>query len=59
MTATKNLAFVGFLLPRPMAAALKETAAQRGVNQSAVIRDALAKDLASVSNSQQKPQQAA
>ena len=59
MTQPQPLAFVGFKLPSPMAAALKATAQMRGVTQSAVIRDALAKDLASVPNPKTPPNPAA
>lgn len=46
MTQSAQTQFVGVLMPVPLAVALKMTAAARGTTQSAVIRDALAKDLA-------------
>lgn len=59
MTQSQHTQFIGVLVPRPLAAALKMTAAARGTTQSAVIRDALAKDLAQVPNPGKKPQHAA
>ena len=49
------LTFVGVKMPPALAGAVKTTAAARGVTVSAVIRDALAKEIAQVPNSQQKP----
>lgn len=55
MTQSQHTQFIGVLVPRPLAAAIKAAAAQRGQTQSDVIRLAVAKDLASMTNSQQKP----
>lgn len=49
------LAFVGVKMAAPLAAALRETAAARGVTLSAVMRDALAKELASVPTGGRRP----
>ncbi len=46
MTQSQHTQFIGVLVPRPLAAALKMTAAQRGQTASDVIRLAVAKDLA-------------
>lgn len=46
MTQSQHTQFVGVLMPRPLAAAIKATAAQRGQTVSDVIRLAVAKDLA-------------
>ena len=53
------LTFVGVKMPAALAVALKMTAAARGTTPSAVIRDALAKDLAQVPNSKTPPTPAA
>ena len=55
MTQSQHTQFIGVLVPRPLAAAIKAAAAQRGQTQSDVIRLAVAKDLAPMTNSQQKP----
>jgi hypothetical protein len=55
MTQSAQTQFVGVLLPLPLHAAVKTAATQRGETVSAVIRDALAKDIASMTNPKQKP----
>ncbi len=46
MTQSQHTQFIGVLVPRPLAAALKMTAAQRGQTVSDVIRLAVARDIA-------------
>ncbi len=58
MTQSQHTQFIGVLVPRPLAAAIKAAAAQRGQTQSDVIRLAVARDLATI-NPQEKPQHAA
>lgn len=55
MTQAQPLTFVGVKMPPALAGAVKATAAARGVTVSDVIRLAVAKDLAGVTNPQQKP----
>lgn len=57
MTQSPRTQFVGVLLPLPLHVAVKTTAAQRGVTVSAVIRDALAKDIAQFPNKKAQPAQ--
>jgi hypothetical protein len=53
MTQSQHTQFIGVLVPRPLAAAIKAAAAQRGQTQSDVIRLAVARDLATI-NPQEK-----
>lgn len=54
MTQSQHTQFIGVLVPRPLAAAIKAAAAQRGQTQSDVIRLAVARDLATI-NPQENP----
>ena len=45
MTQTQHSAFIGVLLPKPLAAQLKAAAAADGKTQSDILRVALARDL--------------
>ena len=58
MTQSPRTQFVGVLLPLPLHVAVKTTAAQRGETVSDVIRLALAKELASISNPKRPAQPA-
>jgi hypothetical protein len=53
MTQSQHTQVIGVLVPRPLAAAIKAAAAQRGQTQSDVIRLAVARDLATI-NPQEK-----
>mgnify|MGYP001012149264 CR=1 FL=1 len=55
MTQSQHTQFIGVLVPRPLAAAIKAAAAQRGQTQSDVIRDALAKEIALLPENPARP----
>jgi hypothetical protein len=58
MTQSQRTQFVGVLLPLPLHVAVKTTAAQRGETVSDVIRQALAREIAQVSQAPKKAQPA-
>ena len=58
MTQSQHTQFIGVLMPNPLALALKEAAALRGQTQSDIVRLAVAKDLASMTNPKRPAQPA-
>ena len=58
MTQSQHTQFIGVLMPAPLAAAVKATAAQRGTSVSDLVRAAVARDVASISNPKRPAQPA-